>query len=262
MAGPEDALISGVTVARGALWAATDRGLWKRAGDGSVWQHVAAPGLHEHAAVMVEAHSGGAGILAADARGGVFLSRDAGTTWEDASGPWGGQTLLRVMAMPGPNAADAGDLTALTLTPTRAGHYGIFVWRRSAGEWSNIASLATDVPAVLAARSYRSGVFLATQHRVVRLYEDAGEGGTAAAQHFFPEGDQVTALCATGDDSDALWAATSAGLFRTVDAGATWRHMAMLPDARPVVWLRQEGECLAVVTLGGQVWRIRLVDAE
>ncbi|HXF61974.1 MAG TPA: hypothetical protein VNK95_10165, partial [Caldilineaceae bacterium] len=207
------------------------------------------------------------GLVALEATGDILAGVDAearlwlrdapGSAWRTLTGPWAGQAVLRVLL--GNTAADGASepaLTVLTARPTEQGHYAMTVWQRS-GDWRELAALAADIPAALALWPQGRDLFLALQHRVVRLFTDPASGDLAVAQYFFAEGEQVTALaCGTA----RLWAATTAALYRGDATGAQWTLVGALPGGAPVIALTEEAGRLTAVTLGGGCWRAEVAD--
>jgi hypothetical protein len=123
-----------------------------------------------------------------------------------------------------------------------------------------LASLSSGVPAVMTAwpkDNVEEAIFLATQHRVIKLYNQGEPVTLQVHQHFFDEALSVTALASAPDyvESGILWAATTGGVYRSVDRGLSWGLMLELPLGLPVVWLEATFTHLNAITLGGRVWR-------
>jgi hypothetical protein len=103
-------------------------------------------------------------------------------------------------------------------------------------------------------------IFLATQHRVIKLFHQGDPANLQLHQHFFDEQLRVTALSPAPDYpySNILWAATTGGLYRSVDRGLSWGLVLDLPLDLPVVWLDVTLTHVNIITLGGRVWRAAL----
>lgn len=243
------------------IWAASGDGLWSLDLKQGQWQKVNTPGLPAGPLLAVEMAHGGAARLAYTAEGRLYAG-DGGGTWQEITGPWQGQSLLR--ALPAQDAAGEAAALALTIRAKEPqaqtqGPYAIHVWLRRAGAWANIAGLETEIPSMLALWPSPEGLWLATQHRVITLRWDGRTQAWSASQHFFAPDEQITALTASMDGS--LWVATTRALYRSTDQGVIWRRAADLPERQPVVYVRAVAARLDVVTLGGRVWHGEIMPA-
>jgi hypothetical protein len=234
------------------ILAATSDGLWSLDTLHGVWQKLDAPGLPAGPLLAVEFAAGGAARLAYRGDGSLFAAVDGASDWQEITGPWQGQMLLR--ALPAQDEAGALAALALTLMPNEQGHYAIQLWLYQAGAWTGLASMAADIPSMLVAWPQMDRIWLATQHRIMRLYRDTPAAAWGAYQHFFTAGEQVTALY-PARDADGVWAATTQALYQSPGPGAPWTRVAELPERQPVVFLRAAPAHLEAVTLGGRVWR-------
>ncbi|MCC6169225.1 MAG: hypothetical protein IT329_18540 [Caldilineaceae bacterium] len=243
-----------------SIWAATGDGLWsldltQGQWTQGQWQKVDAPGLSAGPLLAVEVAHGGAARLAYTAEGRLYAG-DGGATWQEITGPWQGQSLLR--ALPAQDAAGEAAALALTIQAKEPqaqaqGPYAVDVWLRRAGAWANVAGLETDIPSMLALWPGADDLWLAAQHRLITLRWDRRAQAWNASQRFFAPDEPITALTASMDGS--LWAATTRALYCSADQGVIWRRAADLPERRPVVYVRAAATRLDVVTLGGRVWR-------
>lgn len=248
---------------RVVYYAATGIGLCRWDGDGG-WPLTADTPFHDHTALAVELSPDFATdetLLVVGHDGALLISTDAAATWHETAQPWQGQALLQAHFAPG--AGPVRTLLALSAQPTAGGHVGLSVWESHdlGASWDTLATLTSGVPAVLMAwpqDETEQAVFLATQHRIVKIYTPTKSKAPAVHQYFFAEGTRVTALAAspTYADDGVLWAATDRGLFRSEDRGLTWQQAAALPDDLPVVTLLPGTDYVAAVGLGGQVWRL------
>jgi hypothetical protein len=106
-------------------------------------------------------------------------------------------------------------------------------------------------------------IFLATQHRVIKLFHQGDPAALEVYQHFFDEQLRVTALAVAPDyaQSKQVWAATSGGLYRSANGGTTWEMTAKVPHELPIVWLAVDDQSIHAVTLGGYAWRASLSES-
>jgi hypothetical protein len=247
-----------------SLFAATGMGLARWDRTEALWQAVAREALPGQSALAVHlspAFVNDQTVLVVAHEGAVQLSQDGGATWQSITGPWRGQSLLR--AQFGPD--NPSEVMALTVQPTDAGHFAVTVWHTIdlGNRWEVLANFSSNVPAVITAwpeDAAEHAIFLATQHRVVKLYNQIDPPELQVHQHFFDERLSVTALAPTPDyaESHAIWAATTGGLYRSVDCGMSWGLIVELPLGLPLVWLEATSTHLNAITLGGRVWRASL----
>ena len=247
-----------------ALFAATGTGLARWTSGQGAWQEVARAPFHDQTALGIDVSPTFADdqtLLVTAHNSALLVSQDAGATWQTITGPWQGQNLLHAHFAP----RRASELVALTVQPNETGHFAMAVWHSVdlGQKWEGLAQLSSGVPAALLAwpeDAVEEPIFLATQHRVIKLYNQSDPPELQVHQHFFDEHVRVTALATAPDyaDNTIIWAATTAGLYRSVDRGMSWGLMAPLPDALPVVWLDITFTHLNAITLGGRVWRAAL----
>ena len=200
-------------------------------------------------------------LLVVDQENTLHLSQDGGTTWQACRDAWRGQSLLRAHFAPD----SRGEIVALTMQPTDSGHFNVTVWRTGdlGHNWEVLAGLTSGVPAVAMAwpaESVERAIYLATQHRVIKLYFDGDPPELQVYQHFFDENLRVTALAVApkSAESNKVWAATTGGIYASSDHGLNWVLMIGLPQELPVLWLEVTDTHLTAITLGGRVWRAAL----
>ena len=250
-----------------ALYAATGTGLsrWQRNGaNGAAWQEIAAEAFFDCTALGVDlshADASNQSLVVAAHEGALLLSQDGGDSWRDVTGAWQGQALLRAQFAPD----NASELVALTVQPNETGHFAIAVWHTiDLGQnWQVLAGLTSGVPAVMMAwpvDSVEHAIFLATQHRVIKLYNQTEPPELQVHQHFFDESLRVTALSPAPDyaSSHTIWAATTGGVYRSVDGGMSWGLIVECPLGLPIIWLEVTHTHINAMTLGGHIWRATL----
>jgi ligand-binding sensor domain-containing protein len=261
----------------GTLIAAAGTGLARWLGESGGWQEITSPIFATHYALGIELsprfgndHTLNDNTLLVVAHdGALLLSRDGGVQWDNITGPWQGQSLLQARFAPD----DANSIAAVTVQPNETGHFAVAVWQsQDQGQtWEVLAGLTSGVPAVMMAwpsDEVENAIFLATQHRVIKLFHPGDDPAALEVyQHFFDEHLRVTTLAVAPDyrQSKQVWAATSSGLYRSTDGGTSWEFMAHLPHELPIVWLEVtlevSGQSIHAVTLGGYAWRAALSES-
>ncbi len=248
------------------LFAATASGISRWHNTQEVWQPTASEPFLDHTALGVDlspAFGKDQTILVGTHDSALLLSSDGGITWHQITTPWQNQSLLYARFAPD----NASEIVALSVLPTEAGHFAVTVWHTVdlGQQWEVLAGFSSGVPAVLLAwpqDTVEHALFLAVQHRVVKLYNQIDPPTLQVHQHFFDETVRVTALSSAPDyaDSNIIWAATTAGLYRSVDRGMSWGFMLEAPLGLPVVWLEVTLTHVHAITLGGRTWRTALVQ--
>lgn len=247
-----------------ALYAATGTGLSRWESNGAAWQEAAAEAFTDHTALGVDlspAYASNRSLVVAAHDGALMLSQDGGDSWREITGPWQGQALLRAQFAPD----SASEVVALTVQPNETGHFAVAVWHTIdlGKNWQVLAGLTSGVPAVMMAwpaDSVEHAIFLATQHRVIKLYNQVDPPELQVHQHFFDENSRVTALSPAPDYSarHIIWAATTGGIYRSVDGGMSWGLMLGCPLGLPIIWLEVTHSHVNAMTLGGHIWRAML----
>lgn len=199
-------------------------------------------------------------ILLANLTGELFVSATGGKSWEPVATAWDGQAVLHLFFSAGAGTEPLA--WAVTAQANAAGNYGVILWQSAelSKGWTEVAAFETELPSVLVAQAkteQNDVLFLATGHRIIKLYTDAAQAELAVQQHFFAEDVRVTALALspTFTADQTLFAATTGGLFMSTDSGETWSHHADNPTELPIVsLLPKQNLLLSAVTLGGEVW--------
>jgi photosystem II stability/assembly factor-like uncharacterized protein len=245
------------------LFAATTAGLSRRRSDTQGWQEIGADGFQGQGVLSVELSPTFAldqALLAVQPYNTLLLSQDGGESWRVISGPWQGHIMHAHFA-----PQNARELSVLSASRNESGHYDMIVWHTDdmGQNWQTLAGLSSGVPAVLMAwpqDGAEGALFLATQHRVVKLFQQGDPPTLQVHQHFFDDSLRVTALAAAADyaASSTIWAATSGGLYCSADRGLSWGLKSSLPLDLPIVWLNVTATQIYAITLGGRVWRAAL----
>jgi photosystem II stability/assembly factor-like uncharacterized protein len=268
---PNRAGVTAVAVSGNAsnthLWIATDDGACHRAifhGDHPIsWECCIRPEedgpLFHSITPLADDHAATGLLLAGD--------NDLVYRWTEVEGvqvishgpPWSGETLLR-LAVSSIDTAHP-QLIAVTARPTASGHYHLQLWENQDGgaQWAHLAGLESEVPAVSLAWPHdpmEQAIFFATRNRVIKIYR-AGEQFDVS-QAFLEEEIGITALVASPDFAvdHTLYAATNRGVYRSVDAGATWQSYGLGLAERTIVGLfpTVDTSGLLAVELGGAIW--------
>ncbi len=237
---------------RSPVLAATSAGLWSLDVTQATWTALAAPGLPEGPILGIELAQQGGASLVYTPEGALYAAADRADTWQEITGPWSGQTLLR--APPIQDAAGRLHALALTIEPNEKGHYSVHLWIYQPEHWTHLADLSVDIPSMLAAWPQVDQVWLAAQHRIVRLHRDPATQMWKADQYMFTPGEQITALHMTSEH-EGIWIATTQAVYHSLGPGAPWVPVADLPQHQPIVFLRARASSLDAVTLGGHTWR-------
>ena len=157
--------------------------------------------------------------------GGVFLSETGGLTWRQLSGGLNGRDVFSL------GQAPDGTIVAGT------GH-GIFLLKGSEWERAVADAVRTDRPAAPAKGR------TAVAKKVTPASHPAAAKTSGAASGF--DG-SVYAITRSGD---AMYAATSQGILRSVSSGATWKRVTSLPadEWRQLAAVKSS---VAAATIGG-----------
>ncbi|MFN8444009.1 MAG: hypothetical protein U0175_24725 [Caldilineaceae bacterium] len=188
-------------------------------------------------------------IAISSAEGSIFWLDDAQRQWQPVAHP--NQSSPIVSLFFAPNEL----LYTLTAVENVQQNYDIELWSYDE-EWTNLASFESESPAVLTLAA-DGALFMATQHRLIKLFTDAERHELDVEQHYFAEDTRITALSRAGENG-TLYLATTAAIYHSLDQGITWHEFSTLPSASPVVSILplEEDSQLAVVTLGGEVWAL------
>lgn len=244
-------------------------GLLRSTDEGVSWQ-VVQEGSDVLALLLSPQGAGDNRAWAATATGEVLFSPDLGATWAPLSTDAEGERALLLAASP----HIAEDRTLLLGTAVEVGwrkQPTVHVWRSTdeGRTWRKILdqpTSATWLDAVLPPAPTRhpyDAAFFATDTQCLRpLYggHDVWVGTQVTA-----EGPNVLALAMDGDPSHggALYAATSSGVFRSLDGGRTWQAIGSDGSSSSHVSVAvgrygDGGRALYALELGGTLWRLPL----
>jgi photosystem II stability/assembly factor-like uncharacterized protein len=189
-------------------------------------------------------------LFIADEAGALHRSTGDGAIWQRLSPPWDPRTLLTIHIAP-----TREDLTLYAVTAqARNGKFGAEVWRSLDGgeSWFDLAGFEVDAPVIplLALDDAERSLFLATQNRLIRLYNNA-DGELAVDQQFLDADVRITALAAR---TGTVYAASNRGVWQRNADGSIHPLGQGLEDEIVVAVLPGKDEIYAV-TLGGGVWK-------
>jgi hypothetical protein len=221
------------------------------------WRNLAGPEGAGEAALLAATEDG---VMWASVFGTLYLLRAVESAWTRLARPWEGETLLH--AAFAPDFAGPEGLVAVTALVQEGAPAQVSVWQSSdfGRNWTNLAGLETDAPAVLMAVAVgMPALFLATQHRLVGLIREGPDGALRVGQTLFPVGTRVTALAVSpryAEDTTVM-AATSGIVQWSRNGGDRWEPLGSGLDGRPVTaLLPTPSDQVYAVTLGGTLWRI------
>jgi photosystem II stability/assembly factor-like uncharacterized protein len=221
-----------------ALFAATNRGIYRSTDGGAGWTSIFAQPYVNSLAISTTSGT----LYAAVAGDGVERSMDGGKSW----------TLVTRFTPPSPKAP-----TVLAVDPSEpstvyAGLYGAGVlksvdsgktWVRTAGSGANIVAIAIDQnqPQALYAADLGGPIALpsgvrpasatdASDHGVIYKTTDGGRHWTQIGNGF--PGLQLRTIAIDPSNSSILYAGTSGGIFKSIDGGSTWREATTGPGTQ------------------------------
>ncbi|HOG47397.1 MAG TPA: hypothetical protein PLB78_12235, partial [Anaerolineae bacterium] len=205
-------------------------------------------------------------VWAATAGGEVLFSKDLGVTWATLSSEAEGERALLLAASP--HLAD--DHTLLLGTATEVGwrrRPTVHIWRSTdeGRTWKKILDQPTPatwldaVTPPAPGRAPYDAAYFATDTQCLRPL--TGGRDVWVGSQVSPEGPNILGLASGGDD--ALFAATSSGLFQSLDGGRTWQACSGQARSGRYVSIttgpgEAGGRALYALELGGTLWRLPL----
>lgn len=179
---------------------------------GGTWQ---SSGLvHQHIRALTVDMNNPQNIYAGDEQGQVFVSTDGGLHWSTSS-----------TGLPLPNAVLALSFDATGKKLYAATNNGLFVSTNAAQQWDAVPVKGKNLPtssftALTFDLNAPQTIYLAAQHDIIAS-TDAGTTWSSIVSGI-PTDATINGL--TFDtDHHQLWAATSLGVYRSDDRGATWQ---------------------------------------
>lgn len=275
-AGLADAVVNGVAIAPNtdgdrSIIAATDVGILRSRDNGANWEAPAAGGNAPVGTVVIgtAADDSSLPVFAATLDGHLIASDDGGDRWRDIDAPFSGAMIVSLASGPG-RVLFVGTLQRMPSDHSNE----LALWRStdSGGSWVHWLEAHGDAGTMPLAAGEREGIFVGHGARVLHPRRNAWQtrGGVRSplwsdAPLTARDGESaiVTAL-ATSPNYHAdgtVYAATSAGLYRSRDRGRTFdrwgddlipARLIALATARAA-----EDAAILVFALGvdGTVWR-------
>jgi hypothetical protein len=264
------------------LYAATATGLYRSRDGAASWEEVAGEGLPGAAGAIVvgPAVSGQpALLLTVTLEGKLFASRDAGATWVEIVAAFGEQSVVTLAISPG----YAKDQTIFvgTRQPYNdgTGDSLLTLWRSTDGggrwhHWLQERGRSALPLAVPPGYLGDGALYVGLDGRVAKPIRNTWRRGGAERLPVWTGVDlldsegkpaAITALAASPHyrQDNTVFAATSAGIYISQDAGRTFAPWSGGMGAAPVVALAvtpkgANGQWVFALGLGGSVWRRRV----
>ncbi len=204
-----------ISFADGAMYTSSiyelkDGGIYKSANHGNSWDRIATPAqLHNENILAMTSLGQGKGPLLAVGFENILKSSDGGRTWLRLGHPWGGSKMVGLR-----------NWTGDSKTALLASSNGIFVTRDGGAVWK-AAKVKGD--STLAVRSIYASGTSAVVATTGALFIST-DAGTAWSPFSRPREDsEIYDLALRGGPNGAILAATSHGLFRSIDQAKTWK---------------------------------------
>ena len=206
----------------GTVFAGTDRGLFRSTDRGGTWEQYGT-GIKATLKVFVLAAAGDGSRLYAGTSGGAFQSTDGGATWSQGSGMLPGTGIIRyyyaittlAVDPANPQTVYAGDTGMMTEGRVLKSTDGGATWATAA------SGISSDHVKALAIDPGRPATVYAVVEDSLYVSGDAGASWTKTTgkmQVNSSEADVMTVMVT----SDAVYAGTTAGVWKSRHGGATW----------------------------------------
>ena len=269
LGGIETEFVHALLFTPGRIYAATDaHGVFVSDDDGASWQ-ITGTGLPDGVAMLALARLDAQTVLVG-AQNGVYLTRDAGETWQSANDGLGVPQLHALAlnqrtgalwaatedglfrADPNSDFKPVSDdpqhtpVLSVALAPSDpqfvyagTAQHGIFVSRDGGETWNaagDIFSGRLSVPGLLVAPSDAGTVFARVLFE--RIYKSSDGGETwHAVWTGMRDGDQVAAMSAAPNDPNQMYAGTSDGLYFSQNGGESWQLGGLNGVTEFAIWI-------------------------
>jgi len=206
----------------GTVFAGTDQGLFRSTDRGGTWEQYGT-GIKATLKVFVLAAAGDGSRLYAGTSGGAFQSTDGGATWSQGSGMLPGTGIIRyyyaittlAVDPANPQTVYAGDTGMMTEGRVLKSTDGGATWTMAA------SGISSDHVTALAIDPGRPATVYAVVEDSLYVSGDAGASWTKTTGKMLvnsSEADVMTVMVT----SDAVYAGTTAGVWKSRDGGVTW----------------------------------------
>jgi photosystem II stability/assembly factor-like uncharacterized protein len=192
-----------------------DSGVWESTDGGDHWRVLA--GTRGSRIESLAISPANADVIAAGTSKGVFLTVDAGATWNRVSS----ETDVEMQ-----------DITALAFDPTdaRTLYAGTphLPWKTTDGgaTWRSISTGLVDDSDIFSIRVDPTRPQLVFASACSGIYRSDSAGQSWVKIHGIPGTHRRTHIIAEDPrNSDTIYAGTTLGLFKSPDGGKTWRHL-------------------------------------
>ncbi|MDQ2787628.1 MAG: YCF48-related protein [Chloroflexota bacterium] len=283
-AGLDDALVYGVAITPHAdgnhrVFVATDAGVYRSRDDGRTW--IAPTSGSEQPTGMVvagiPAGNGETPVFAATLDGHLIVSGDGGERWRPLHTPFDGATIVALACAPG-DRRDQTLYVGTTQPAPTTGRVAMIVWRSTdgGGNWTRWLEESGEGGILPLAASVGQGgqdddaLFVGLGGRVMRprphAWQTRGDahsplwhGPTLATEQGGPVSITALAVSPTEDTKGIVFAATSAGMYRSRDRGRTFDRWSegLLPAPILALAVTVVDDSLLVFALDidGTIWR-------
>ncbi len=228
--------------------AAMPDGVYQSSGDG-VWQQISE--LAAHQLRVSPAFADDQTLYAATRKNGLWISIDAGATWNGVAGMDGSQEVLTVAVSP------HYKLDGIVLIAVRELDNSVSLGYGKDGRWTKLASHGEAALGAMITNTVVDGKtnWFAALDNVVYgpLALPGGDVGVAVADT------QPRIVGLVADTNGQVLVATEAGLYVTADLGTTWRPVeGSATRAVAALTLHASDASLVCLGLGGEVWGVSL----
>ncbi|MEZ4862089.1 MAG: hypothetical protein R3C14_12305 [Caldilineaceae bacterium] len=204
-------------------------------------------------------------LLLGDGEGNLYRTTTGGVEWLALDVPWAGEALLQLRC--GPAYASGRSIYAVTTQlrghSENAQRYALKLWHSpdDGATWAALADFQSATPSVVLTAPFdpvEQPLFLATENRLIKLFQPEGESAWAVTQHFLAATVRVISVYAADSAADqrTLYVTTNQGVYISHDDGVNWRSAAPELAQKTIVALAcdSHGDPILAVEIGGTVY--------
>ncbi len=239
---------------RNTIYAGTTEGLWKTTDAGRNWRRLTAANVVVNHVVIDPRRPGR--VLLATESGGVLASDNGGNTFQLSNSGFANRRVTSAVV----DRGDARTIYAVVANDEHSG--GIFISRDAGAQWTRMTA-STGTLDVITLRQAEDGTLVAGT--ATGIFTLARNAGAWVPHSLLADPDQrlMTARVTQLELLDHSWlAATSAGLFSSLDGGAIWQGGPLLGEqdligvaAAGRTVLAASSQAVLVSRDGGAHWR-------